>query len=95
MEPFTHAIVNRIMLSPVERNGVKRVATGRDALPRDPAWHVNQGWITNGRGFNDGLIRVYSRFRFIGQVTPDRAGARPYQLQRASPLDPSALSTTH
>jgi hypothetical protein len=36
----------------------KRVATVRDALPRDPAWRVNEGWIINGRGFNDAFIRV-------------------------------------
>ncbi len=27
-------------------NGAKRVATGRDALLRDPAWRVIEGWIT-------------------------------------------------
>jgi hypothetical protein len=25
--------------------GAKRVSTGRDALPRDPAWRVNEDWI--------------------------------------------------
>ena len=38
-------------------NGAKRVATGRDALLRDPAWRVIEGWITNGRGLNDAFIR--------------------------------------
>jgi hypothetical protein len=28
---------------------------------------------------------VYSRLRFIGQATPDRAVARPYHFQRVSP----------
>ena len=70
-------------------NGAKRVATGRDALLRDPAWRVIEGWITNGRGFNDAFIRpidVYLRSRFIGWATTDRAGARPYHFfERQTP----------
>ena len=30
-------------------------------------------------------IGVYSLFRLVGQGTPDRAGARPYHLERVSP----------
>jgi hypothetical protein len=75
---------------PVWRGSVR---AGRDALPRDPAWRVNAGWITNGRDSITVLyvpIGAYSRLRFIGQATPDRAGARPNHLQRGSPnLDES------
>jgi hypothetical protein len=57
---------------PVWRGSVR---AGRDALPRDPAWRVNAGWITNGRDSITVLyvpIGAYSRLRFIGQATPER-----------------------
>ena len=54
---------------------------GRDALPRDPAWHVSKVVF----GFSRGRSRSTADMVFVrvyGRATPDRAGARHYHGDR-------------
>ena len=59
--------------------GVRRLACGRDALPRDPASHVHEAKNSRSLEFKKWIGWRLSCFDnvLLGRATEDRAGARP------------------